>query len=158
MTRWLAAARQAQQAGTQLTQPTKPQPNEVSSVMSVVSEGVRDKAAGFVPAHNAPATLATSATQRARVADLPAPQPRKHFSNEVSRLSGQALKDLQAATDVANILLEHLRGCDTREAVLAFLETYQTAIDALEAHAPVRKIHMHNLADYKVSDMKKGRK
>jgi len=47
MTRWLAAARQAQLAGTQLTQPTKLPLKEVSSVMSVLSEGVRDAAARF---------------------------------------------------------------------------------------------------------------
>lgn len=48
MTQWLAAARQAQRAGTQLTQPTKAQPDDVSSVMSVVSEGVEAE-----PAHPA---------------------------------------------------------------------------------------------------------
>lgn len=47
MTRWLAAARQAQQAGTQLTKPTKPPQKEVSSVMSVMSEGVSGTVAGF---------------------------------------------------------------------------------------------------------------
>lgn len=47
MTRWLAAARQAQGARTQLTQPTKPRPNEVSSVMSVLSDGLTGEAAGF---------------------------------------------------------------------------------------------------------------
>lgn len=70
MTRWLAAARQAQQAGTQLTQPTKPPPKEVSSVMSVVSEGVRTTALELrsVPEINAPPpeTIATSATQAER--------------------------------------------------------------------------------------------
>lgn len=37
MTRWLAAARQADLAGTQPTKPTKTQPQEVASVKSVLS-------------------------------------------------------------------------------------------------------------------------
>ena len=41
MTRWLAAARKAEGAGTELTKPTKPHPGPVSSVVSVLSEGVR---------------------------------------------------------------------------------------------------------------------
>lgn len=45
MTRWLAAARQAQRGGTQRTQPTEPQLQEVSSVVSVLSEGAAAVAA-----------------------------------------------------------------------------------------------------------------
>jgi hypothetical protein len=108
-----------------------------------------------------PATLATSATLRARVAivaDVAASQPQDVQMAEALVFAEKALVDCDAATDVANILLAHLRQCDTREAVFAFLATYQTAIDALEAHAPVRKIHVQNLADYKISNMKKGGK
>lgn len=43
MTRWLTAARQAQQSGTQLTQLTKPQSSDVSSVMSVLSGAESEK-------------------------------------------------------------------------------------------------------------------
>ena len=43
MTRWLAAARQAQDAGTEPTQPTKPHPAGVPSVLSVLSEGLETR-------------------------------------------------------------------------------------------------------------------
>jgi len=40
MTRWLQAAKQAIDAGTELTKPTEPQARPVLSVKSVLSEGV----------------------------------------------------------------------------------------------------------------------
>jgi hypothetical protein len=45
MTRWLAAARRAEEAGTKLTKPTEPRPSEVMSVMSVLSEREKPQAA-----------------------------------------------------------------------------------------------------------------
>lgn len=45
MTRWLEAARRAEEARTKLTEPTKPHPGKVSSVVSVLSEGERPKEA-----------------------------------------------------------------------------------------------------------------
>lgn len=57
MTRWLAAARQAERAGTQLTKPTKPRPREVLSVLSVLSDGAEAKPAPPLrPAEAAPRT------------------------------------------------------------------------------------------------------
>ena len=150
MTRWLIAARQAQQSGTQLTQPTKPQPNEVSSVVSVVSERKMGATATFGvvpdPSNSPPDTTATTTIHAADVAKHQRVNP---SWVEASRLGREALKDLEAATDAANALLGQLRGCETPEAVCSFLETYRPAIDALEKHAPVRKIHIHNLAQYK---------
>lgn len=130
-----------------------------------------------------PATFATPATQRARVAivaDVAAPRatpatsatPAQRIApnvasvatypermlgpKEAARLSYKALKDLKAATEVANTLLAHLRACDTPEAVFAFLGTYRPAIDALEAHASVRKTHVRNLAAYKLVRWKRS--
>jgi len=75
MTRWLAAARQAQSAGTQLTQPTKHSlglhdeagrttKTGVLSVMSVLSEGVRPEAAPLMRPPEAPTQPAPPSPSR----------------------------------------------------------------------------------------------
>ena len=65
------------------------------------------------------------------------------------QLRDEALKSLNAATDVASKLPDRLRRCELPYALVSFLEVYQPAIDALETHAAARIIYIHNLAHYK---------
>ena len=104
-----------------------------------------------------PATIATSATLRPRVANVAVVAKPSGATNEALQLHSQAIKSLETAAGVANSLLERLRDCETPAAVAEFFGAYQQSIDALERHATVRKIHIHNLADYKLALMKKGR-
>ena len=95
------------------------------------------------------ATSATSATQVSNVATVASVATPCDETNKALLLRDEAFKDLDAATDAANTLLERLRGCKTPAAVASFHEIYQPAIDALETHAAVRKIHIYNLMEYK---------
>ncbi len=80
----------------------------------------------------------------------------RDFVANAFRLADAALRNPDTATETANELLSRLRQCETRDAIGNFLETFATAIDALEVHASVRKTHVHNLADYKISQLRKG--